>query len=264
MTFGRLGSLGAGFGRFGAGRSGIPIEAEALFDRWSDLGVAADAQRRIFVTARIRAELATGIWHRRRKLWVLAAHAEGASYVDWINPSSTLAVPNGTYTWAADQGFTGNGTDGYIDTMWNTATDGGGLFTRNDCHLLESVGNAVSDTNFDVGTGPNLRMVGRSGTTGSMRINSTTTNAIPSIPTSIGRLVGMRRNDGSNVLGAKDGAAPTSAASVSAAVTSATLLIGGNISGTFSVRRILEVSAGASFTDQQLVDDYAISTDWSV
>lgn len=235
--------------------------AEALFDRWSDLGVPATSERRILVIDRIKREYQAGLWLLRRKLWVTATHAEGAAYVDWISPYSALAVPNGTYTFVEDSHWVSDGSTGFIDTNWNPATDGGGIFTLNSAHLAITVANAVSDTNFDAGTGATLRIIGRSGTTGSMRINSGTTTGIPTVASSVGRLVGLRR-DSSNQLGAKDGVAPTSASATSTSVGSADLMIGGNITSTFSVREIQEVSAGAAFSDQNLVDDYTISSAW--
>lgn len=233
--------------------TGTPPEALALF---AAMTVPPTAARAEAITATIIELKKSDVWRVLDVLYVHAAADLQAALLNWKDPGRFTAVHSGggTLTFEADLGVTSDGTS-YLDTGWNPATNGVN-FRLHAAHLGIVIGTAVSDTNFDAGTGSTLRIGGRSGTTGTMRINSGSTTGIPPVATSIGHLIGHRREGSSDQLGSKDGATSHALNGPATSVGSANLFIAGNISGTFSARRIAAVHAGGPLTDAQIISLY--------
>lgn len=229
-------------------------EALALF---AAMTVPPTAARAEVINATILELKKSDVWRVLDVLYVHAAADLQAALLNWKNPGQFTAVHSGggTLTFEPDLGVTSDGTS-YLDTGWNPATNGVN-FRLHAAHLGIIIGTNVTDTNFDAGTGAGLRIGGKSGSTGTMRINSGTTTGIPPVATSIGHLIGHRREGSATQLGSKDGATSHSAsAAANSSVTSANLLIAGNISSTFSARRIAAVHAGGPLTDAQIISIY--------
>lgn len=109
---------------------GTPLPGPAAAGmRVRDLGVASVPEAdRVFgwmaeepSTARkalgrtmVAALIAGGVWTRLDGLWLLAAHSQADSLVNWIAPGRFTVTVRGTPTFTVDRGWTGNGTNGYL------------------------------------------------------------------------------------------------------------------------------------------------------
>jgi hypothetical protein len=84
----------------------------------------------------IRALKHNGIW---RKLDIFYALANNGSKefatIDWVTPSTHQITIVNSCTWAAGVGFTGNGTDMYLDTNYNPSTMGIQYTQDNACRF---------------------------------------------------------------------------------------------------------------------------------
>lgn len=68
-----------------------------------------------------------GIWTLLDRLWIMAAHEQGATArLDWKSPATTgrrlTEVNSPSFT--ADQGYTGNGSTSYLNTNYTPSADG--------------------------------------------------------------------------------------------------------------------------------------------
>lgn len=97
--------------------------SNALFAKWLSQGVVADDTRKVLVNTFIEGMIADGDFSELDGLWILAAHAKVATYVNWKSPSSTIATITGTVSWAEDVSLMPNGVDSFIDLEWNPSSD---------------------------------------------------------------------------------------------------------------------------------------------
>lgn len=65
---------------------------------------------------------ADGNWTLLDRLWIFAQSVQGYARVSIKNPSSTQITEVNTPTWTANQGYTGNGTNMYLNTNYNFST----------------------------------------------------------------------------------------------------------------------------------------------
>lgn len=65
----------------------------------------------------------TGVWDKLDRLWILAAEASDQALISLINPSYAAITPVNTPTFVVDRGYTGNGSNNYLNTNCNPATD---------------------------------------------------------------------------------------------------------------------------------------------
>lgn len=110
---------------------GYSAESEAVFAKWASQGVAADSSRKTLVNEMINGMISDGDFTELDGLWIFAAHAKVATYVNLKNPTSTIASINSDVAWVKDVSMTPNGTNAYIDLNWNPSTDAV-KFTLND------------------------------------------------------------------------------------------------------------------------------------
>jgi len=102
-------------------------EAIALFDEWASLGTPASDARKTLVNNTIVALKSASVWNSLDFLYVWTAHSQTASLVDWKNPTTRAATPNGNLTFTTD-GYWQGGTTGRMDLGYNP---GDGLATYN-------------------------------------------------------------------------------------------------------------------------------------
>ena len=93
--------------------------------------IAPDAARRQLISDHIVALKAAGIWSQLDTYYMMAAHHEQASRLNWKNPDSFTLTASGTITFTIDRGWQGDGSTGYLDTGWIPATHGVN-YTLND------------------------------------------------------------------------------------------------------------------------------------
>lgn len=106
---------------------GLDIPTVAVLGRPGDASVnsligrmttAPDAGRAALIDQTVRALKQGGVWGKLTCLWLGAAHDQQAARLNWIS-SSYDWVENGTLTFTADRGYTGDGSTGYLSTGWN-------------------------------------------------------------------------------------------------------------------------------------------------
>ncbi|MCJ8143876.1 hypothetical protein MKI84_13205 [Ancylobacter sp. A5.8] len=145
--------LGIGFGlaraaRHSGGGAVLP-EAQALAARMS---TAPTTERLRLVSALIGALKAGGVWPKLDALYILAAHDEPASRLNWAQDAYELTAVNSP-TFTLDRGWQGDGAtsrlaSGFLPT-------GGGKMTATSAHLgmwsLTSVPVGAGGTSYDVG-----------------------------------------------------------------------------------------------------------------
>jgi len=76
-----------------------------------------------------------GTWSLMDGLWVFATNTTTTANLNLVSTSFSLTV-HGTETFAADAGYTGDGSTGYFDTGYNTSTSGVN-YTQNSASLGE-------------------------------------------------------------------------------------------------------------------------------
>ena len=90
-------------------------DAQLLFQRMT---TPPTETRKKLIDRTIKELKAFGIWYRLDRLFVLAAHAQQPALLDWINSTRSATAVNSP-TFAANLGFTGNGTTSYINSNYN-------------------------------------------------------------------------------------------------------------------------------------------------
>jgi hypothetical protein len=93
---------------------GFSAPAIALF---AAMDVKPTGTRKQAIDKFIAALVDAGIWDLLDVLHVFAAHTEQAALLNWINPGTNDAVAVDAPTFAADRGFTGNGTSSYVTSV---------------------------------------------------------------------------------------------------------------------------------------------------
>lgn len=116
--------------RAGGAGSSYSAEATALFARFSS---QPDATRKGHIDTLITALKDDGIWDKMDALYILAAHDAQAAQRNWKADAFNLTEA-GTITFAADDGYTGNGTTGYLETGFNPTAEAD-LFSLDSAHM---------------------------------------------------------------------------------------------------------------------------------
>jgi hypothetical protein len=124
--------------------------------------------RAIIIDDTIRQLKSAGVWTKLDAFYMLAAEASDQALLNWKS-ASFACTTNGTITFVADQGYTGNGTTGYLDTQFNPATAGGG-FTQNSAHLGYYSRTSASSGSSNMGN-DNALIIPHSSGTFSVRLN---------------------------------------------------------------------------------------------
>ena len=92
-----------------------------------------------------------GVWTKMDAFVVLAAHDAQAASLNWVDASnydvSLVAAP----TFAADRGYTGNGSSSYISTQFNAATAVSPKFVQNSAHYMFWSRTTTGSSNVDMG-----------------------------------------------------------------------------------------------------------------
>ncbi len=84
--------------------------------------------------------VSSGVWAKLDALWIMCARTEANAILNLVSTSYTLT--NNGCTFAADDGFSGDGVSDYIETGLNLST--ATQFQRNSSHLSLWVNNSTS------------------------------------------------------------------------------------------------------------------------
>ena len=85
---------------------------------------APDAARQTLISDHIIALKAAGIWSQLDTYYMMAAHHEQASRLNWKSPGDFALEANGGITFTVDRGWQGDGSTGYLDTGWIPSSHG--------------------------------------------------------------------------------------------------------------------------------------------
>jgi hypothetical protein len=93
-----------------------------------------------------------GVWDELDVLYIFAAHTNGGgeALINWKAPGTNNATAYNTPAFEAYKGFTGNGSNAYIDTGYNPSTEGD-KYTLNDCGFGLWIQNNIDETSYPMG-----------------------------------------------------------------------------------------------------------------
>jgi hypothetical protein len=242
--------LGLGLGLpYGGGAATFSPLSLALFEA---MEVEPDGERKVVIDTFIRALVAAGVWDLLDVLHVYAAHTEQAALLNWVDPGTFDATHNGA-TFAADEGFTGDGVNDFINTNFNP-TAAAGNFSLNSAHLsVRSLTDVAAGDTYLAGgnetTNPRLRP-NTNGTNWGVGINTTVelTATLPAPETTAHHYLGNRSGATAQqaYLDGAEAANNSEAASVLPNVTLAILGLGA--AGGWGAYKVASFSAGASLS----------------
>lgn len=131
-------------------RAGSDADAQAIFGAFT---TPPDDTRKGLINAYVLALKAGGVWNSLDGLYVFAAADSQAALINWRNPGTHDATLVNAPTFTQDRGFTGNGTNSYVNSNFNPST-AGGLYVQNSAHI-----SARSLTDLGAGNN-NQRLIG--------------------------------------------------------------------------------------------------------
>lgn len=211
---------------------------------------------RLALVSTLIAALKTGTnpWARLDRLHLFAMETSEAALRGIRNPTKVATFQGTSPTFTTDRGFTGNGTDSYVDfgEGWAAA---GNLYAL-DSAAVGFVVNAQTDTTSrnvvgaDAGLNTQLQVRATAGNT-TFRVNTNANGTLATNPgTKLGHWAASRR-DSANMYGYKDGSLIASVAQVSSSIASGnvTLL---RATTTYDNSRVSAFWWGAGMTDAQM------------
>jgi hypothetical protein len=194
-----------------------------------------------------------GVWDKLDVLYVLAAHNAQAAGLNWITPASYALTPVAAPTFAADGGYTGNGTTQWLLTGFTPSVNATKA-TSAEAAIGVRTGTITASSGIDFGTlitnnSDALRL--RTGTD-FVRVNGTN----PTLPTpeAAGHLMAIA--SGGNARAVVNGVANAPVSSASTGLGTNPLVI---LSGTTaSDRQVKYAHYGSSLTDAEALALYTI------
>lgn len=221
-------------------------ETAALVARMT---VAPSAARAAAYDRLVRALIAAGVWARLDALYILAAHDAQAARLNWRAAAYDLTAVGGM-TFAPQRGYQGDGSTGYLSSGFNPTTAQAPLFAQNDAHMgLWSLTDGIAAAH-DMGAGNSSLAMLATTTTFQARGNSGAASGASQI--GAGHLM-WSRADASNVARYRDGAAHSTAAQASVALSNYAFRVGGYLTSTasYSARQIAAAHWGAALDATQ-------------
>ena len=99
---------------------GLDPSARAIINAFTTPPTPA---RKALINTTVKSLKAAGVWSLLDSLYILAAADSQAARVDWKRPATTATVTNSP-TFAADRGYTFDGSTNYFDTAFTPSTQG--------------------------------------------------------------------------------------------------------------------------------------------
>ncbi|RTE91924.1 hypothetical protein [Bradyrhizobium sp. LVM 105] len=165
MSFGKLGAMGRGMGHLGSlgsvGYRFVNPEAAAIAAAFSPAPTNA---RKALIDNLVGGLKSAGIWSALDLFYVTAAAASQNGRVNWKNPGTFDLIEVSSPTFAADQGYTGNGSSSYLRTQYTPSTNGVN-FTLNSASAWAWSRTNLASAGADLGnaTAPRAFLTGRNG-----------------------------------------------------------------------------------------------------
>ncbi len=230
-------------------------EATALFARMT---TQPNATRKghintMIVSLKNGATCSCSVWALLDGLWIMAAHEQDTAKLNWISTSNAITLTDAP-TWAADQGYTTDGSNDSVDLNYNPASSA--LSQTNSATFFTKFHNNVQASasvtgNYNGTSGQSLNPRNTSDAI-NYRINQSSTTTVASQTDARGLLL-VTRTGSSTTEGYRDGASLGAGSAGSSSEISANLRLG-VVNGTFFPQRFSAAGAGAGFTDAQAFD----------
>lgn len=199
----------------------------------------------------IRKLKAEGLWAKLDFLYFTAAHDEYAARINWKSPGDFTLSKNGTLTFNADKGYTGDGLTGYLGTGFVPSVDAA-QWTLNSAHAGVWCLNDIGGVDYPIGVlnaHQGLLINPRNTTTGFVRLNDSISLSFSS-STGIGHVVVSRTGASARDAYFNSVSAANDTQSVSAMPSTEVTLL--RASSTFSLRQIAAAHAGASLNGSEV------------
>lgn len=227
-------------------------QSERIFTAF---GSRPDVARCNIIDDLVKRLISSGVWGTLDLLYVGAASSLSAASINWVNPGQFSLSVVGTPTFAADSGWTTpNSALSYYDTAWDAATNAVKL-SQNDAHIGGwTIANGTGSGGF-FGTisAAYLQVNNEDNAGGRITSSSSITKAAGA---RTGYIVGARRSDAANVVFSLDGAATSSHAAASSALSSVDVCIGiGNSSPSSGTTSLVHL--GSQLSDAQIASAYS-------
>ena len=154
-------------------------DAQILIDAMS---VSPPMNRAVLISDHIITKKDIGSWQESDIYYMMAAHHEQVSRLNWKSPGNFTLTANGDITFTVDRGWQGDGSTGYLDTGWIPATHGVnytlndasfGVYSRTDTQTFNEIDigafqsagirsflqirNTENQTRYNVHVGSNVR-----------------------------------------------------------------------------------------------------------
>lgn len=110
---------------------GYVIEAQRLFGAMTVKPPGQQARQVSNLISRLQR---IQVWNKIDVAYLQAGHDAQAGLLNLKNPTSFLATAVNSPTFAKNLGYTGNGTNSYLNTNWSPGTNGV-TFTQNSAHI---------------------------------------------------------------------------------------------------------------------------------
>lgn len=114
------------------------------------MGTTPDSDRKRLIDNFVRDLIDDGIWAKLDFLYILAAHAENSSLLNWINPGTFDATNVHVTAYEVDRGYTGDGANDYLNSNYNPNTDAIN-YLQDDASMGVYVRTDVAENNCDIG-----------------------------------------------------------------------------------------------------------------
>ena len=160
--------------------SGILFPGQTSCSQATTLNAKLSGQNTSAVTTAVCGMVSDGVWSTLDALWVFAINSTGNSLLNWVSTSFSL-TKNGTCTFTANAGYTGDGSSCYFATGF-TPSSGGTNYTQNSATVGFCDYTANSESTAvqfgGQGSSSNQTFLKINTTTFAVRINDATTQNI--------------------------------------------------------------------------------------
>ena len=214
-------------------------------------------ERAELINATVQRLKVGGVWPLLDVLYMFAAADSQAALVNWRKPGTFNATLVNAPTFAADRGFTGNGTTAYIETGYNLLSSG--QYTETECHIsarnLNAAGTADRFVGNAGGGSPIVFLNAAGGTTVAAQLNGANVSSVAHGGNRAGFIVGVRRGTVSQRIlwnGTFSGVG-----TVTSSAPPNQTLVALRSSTQFNTYQIASLSAGGTLSDEQMTALYA-------
>lgn len=215
--------------------------------------------RKLDIDTLVSALKTASVWDRLDWLYVTAAADSQAARINWKDPGSFTLTPSVTSpTFAADRGYTGNGTSMYLNTGWKASVNGVN-FTQNDSSLWVWSRTNVASSASIVGafSTPIANIVPRHLSLGFLsHLNVANGNYLNLATTDSSGLSGSQRTSSTAVELLKNGVSVATGSKTSNGLPTVDMWIGGGNPGHFSPLQVSFAAGGGALTAPQALALY--------